>query len=172
MELERVVEIYYENYAQLRAVAYSIVCNGEDADDVMQTVMLRLVERPKLLKDINAPKAFLKTCIRNEAITLWRKKRIVAVPIGEDIEDVMPSYQDTGYDRQEGLLYIKAYIKKLPPEIQEAFIAHVLDGHKIVDLAKQLGMKPDALERKFRQIKLEIRQTPGSLFTMVIFIIC
>ena len=56
--LERVVEIYYENYAQLRAVAYSIVCNGEDADDVMQNVILRLVERPGMLTEVNAKSFF------------------------------------------------------------------------------------------------------------------
>lgn len=156
--LERMVGIYADEYPELRAIAYSILNNSQDADDVMQTVMLKLVERPELLANVVTPKPFLRRCIRNEAIDIWRKKKIAAVPIDFEIPENLAAYKEDRYDRTENEIYVKTYIRSLPPEIQEAFISYVIDGYKIVDLAKELGMQPDALERRFSRIKADMRK--------------
>ncbi len=166
--LERIVEIYMQNYSSLRAIAYSVVCNREDADDIMQAVITRLVERPEVAREIQSPLPFLRRCIRNEAISLYRKKKIAAIPLEDEGENGAFTYRDPGFDQKEGILFLRAYIKQQPEYMQQAFIAYILDGEKIVDIARNLEMKPDALERKFRQIKAEIRRAKGALFTMVL----
>lgn len=169
--LERIVETYIGHYGSLRAIAYSVVCNGEDADDIMQAVMTRLVERPEVVREVQAPLPFLRRCIRNEAISLYRKKKLAAIPFADEEQGGTFAFSDPGFDEYESLLYIKAYIKKQPDYVQQAFIEHVLDGEKIADIARRLGMKPDALERRFRQIKREIRQSKGALFTMAVLML-
>lgn len=169
--LEHIVETYMNNYKSLRSIAYSILCNHEDADDTMQSVITRLIERTDVVEEVQAPLAFLRRCVRNEAISMYRKKKIVSViPLDAEAENELFTYSDPSFDKKESLLFIKAYIKKQPDYIQEAFIAYVLDGERIVDIASRLNMHPDSLERRFRQIKLEIRQSKGSIFTMTIIV--
>lgn len=170
--LEQIVEIYAEEYSKLRALAYCILNNSQDADDVMQAVMLRLVEKPDMVSTVTTPKPFIRRCIRNEAIDRLRKKKTAAVPMDVNAHENQAVYIDGGYGRTESILYVKTYIRRLPPDIQEAFISHVIDGYRITDLAKELGMQPAALEKRFRRIKTDIRNRPGSLFTMIIFVIC
>lgn len=156
----------------LRAIAYNIVRDKNDADDVMQSVMMKLVEKQNSLEQITSPHAFLRRCIRNEAVSLWRHKNIIAVPVGDDIIPLMSSYKDPNLEHVDNLAYIKVYVKKYPEEIQEAFISYVIDGYKIIDLARELNMSPEKLERIFRKIKIEIRKKPGARFTTIIFVIC
>jgi len=156
----------------LRAIAYSIVRNKEDADDVMQTVMMRLIEKKDRLDTIASPMAFLRTCVRNEAVSLWRHHQIAAVPVGDELDSHASPSHDPDIERVENLIYIKAYIKKQPKEVQDAFISYVLDGCKIVDLAKELGMPAHKLERIFSKIKIEIRRKPGVRLTTIIIVIC
>lgn len=170
--LENFVEIYRNDYATLRAIAYNIVKNKDDADDIMQSVMIKLVEKQNDLHLITSPRAFLRRCIRNEAVSLWRHKKIAAVPVGDDIIAIVPSHDDPNLERVENLAYIKIYLKKQPEEIQEAFISYVLDGYKIVDLARELGMPPERLERIFRKIRIEMCKKPGVRLTTFIIVIC
>lgn len=171
-ELDQFVEIYRQDYSLLRAIAYNIVKNKHDADDIMQTVMMKLIEKQDILDQIVSPHAFLRRCIRNEAVSLYRHKQIAAIPVGDDIVSISPSYDDPAFDRVEGLAYIKIYVKKHPEEIQEAFVSYVLDGYKIVDLAKELDMSPEKLERIFRKIRIDICRKPGVRSTMYIIVIC
>lgn len=170
--LEAITEIYISNYKMLRSVAYGIVHNRDDADDIMQSVMLKLVEKPEAWNNVAVPIAFLRRCVRNEAISLWRHKKIAAIPTGDDIHDQLPLYTEAEYERIENLIYIKAYMKDQPQQIQDAFIAYVIDGYKIVDLAKELNMDSKALERTFRNIKVKIVRKRGVLFTGIIIVIC
>lgn len=167
---ESFIEIYRNDYAALRAIAYNIVRNRDDADDVMQSVMIKLVEKREELDHVASPQGFLRRCIRNEAVSLLRHRQLAALPIGGDAVSDMSPQSDANLERIENLAYIKTYIKKQPEEIQEAFISYVLDGYKIVDLAEELGMPPKRLERRFRRIIADIRRAPGVRFT-VFFII-
>lgn len=169
--IENIVQTYMDHYKSLRALAYSVVCNPEDADDIMQSVITRLIERADLADQVQAPLPFLRRCVRNEAISMYRKKKINLVPMNEDSENEQFAYSDPSFDEKESLLYIREYIKKQPGYIQEAFIAYVIDGERIIDIAYRLNMHPDSLVRRFRQIKVEIRQAKGSLFTMMIIVI-
>lgn len=170
--LETFVEIYKNDYATLRAIAYNILKNKDDADDIMQSVMIKLVEKQNDLHRVTSPRAFLRRCIRNEAVSLWRHKKIAAVPVGDDIISIVPTHDDPDLERVENLAYIKIYIKKQPEEIQEAFISYVLDGYKIVDLAQELGMPPQRLERIFRRVRVEMCKKPGVRLTTFIIVIC
>ena len=138
----------------------------------MQTVMMKLIEKKDRLDTIVSPMAFLRACVRNEAVSLWRHHQIAAVPVGDELDSHASPSHDPDIERVENLIYIKAYIKRQPKEVQDAFISYVLDGCKIVDLAKELGMPAYKLERIFSKIKIEIRRKPGVRLTTIIIVIC
>lgn len=66
--MEQLIALYRHEYAYYRAIAYNVLANRQDAEDVMQRVMIRLLERPEILQKVERPKPFLSRCVRNEAI--------------------------------------------------------------------------------------------------------
>ena len=165
---EQLIALYEHEYPYFRAIAYNVLCNRQDADDVMQRVMIRLLERPDILQKVERPKPFLSKCVRNEAISLLRKNRASPFPTGEDLLG-HPSfvYHEKEYDRTLDRLSVKIYIQKMPPEIQEAFISHVLDGYTIKELAHALGMNPSTLNTQFQRIKIKLNKLQGVLIIMI-----
>ena len=170
--MEQLIALYRHEYAYYRAIAYNVLGNRQDAEDVMQRVMIRLLERPEILQKVERPKPFLSRCVRNEAISLLRKKRSSPIPIVIPIVEDMAGhssfvYHEKGYDRTLDRLSVKIYIQKMPPEIQEAFISHVLDGYTVKELARELDMKPSVLNNWFRKIKFKLNKLQGILIIKI-----
>ena len=165
---EQLIALYAHEYPYFRAIAYNVLCNRQDAEDVMQRVMIKLLEKPDILQKVERPKPFLSKCVRNEAISLLRKNRASPFPTGEDLLG-HPSfvYHEKEYDRTLDRLSVKIYIQKMPPEIQEAFISHVLDGYTVKELARELDIKPSVLHNWFRKIKFKLRKLPGNLIILL-----
>ncbi len=59
MNREKIIEAYIENINPLRAYAYSVVHNADDADDVVQEVAVRIIKATDAGMEIEHPKAFL-----------------------------------------------------------------------------------------------------------------
>ncbi|MGH3794711.1 MAG: RNA polymerase sigma factor [Pseudonocardiaceae bacterium] len=87
-----------ERYLPLvRAVIRSYGLSGENADDVSQTLWLRLVEH---LKDIREPRAlpgWIKTTTRNECLQLLRAAQRT-VPVGPSVDSCALPQVDRGLD--------------------------------------------------------------------------
>ena len=87
--------------------------------------------------------------------------------MGDALLDHAPVCQEEGFQRTVDTLSIKAYIKTMSPEIQEAFLAHVLDGYKVKELAQELGISPSSLENQFRKIKFKLNKLQGILIIKI-----
>jgi len=168
VSMEQLIALYEHEYPYFRAIAYNVLSNRQDADDVMQRVMIKLLEKPDILQKVERPKPFLSKCVRNEAVSLLRKNRSSPIPMGNDLLDHSSYiYYEEEFDRTLNYMSIKIYIKKLPPEIQEAFISHVLDGYTIKELAHALGMNPSTLNTQFQRIKIKLNKLQGVLIIMI-----
>ena len=75
VSMEQLIALYEHEYPYFRAIAYNVLSNRQDADDVMQRVMIKLLEKPDILQKVERPKPFLSRCVRNEAVSLLRKNR-------------------------------------------------------------------------------------------------
>ena len=67
--------LYTDYYALMLRKAQSMVRERQAAEDVVEAVMLRLIERIDLLRGCNRPslRSYLVTCVRNEAIDRIRR---------------------------------------------------------------------------------------------------
>ena len=72
--LEKALSAYQEHYASLSALAVSITGNVQDAEDVMQAVLLRFLEYPERITSARNLRSLLQIAVRNQAIDLLRKR--------------------------------------------------------------------------------------------------
>jgi RNA polymerase sigma-70 factor, ECF subfamily len=67
-------ELFREHYPLVYRTAFSVIFNAEDAEDVVQTVFLRIF-RNGLPSDVKNPKGYLYRAAVNEALNIVRSRR-------------------------------------------------------------------------------------------------
>ena len=117
---EFVERLYEANYAVMLQKALSILKNSQRAEDAVEAVMLKLIDRIELLRGCNRAslRSYLLTCVKNEALGQLRKdKKLYSF---EDVEDRLRAVPDgdaaldAGLLREEQVRSLVSALKRLP----------------------------------------------------------
>jgi RNA polymerase sigma-70 factor, ECF subfamily len=130
--------IFQEHYVLVYRTAYGVTGRVEDAEDVVQTIFLRLLQRvrpPELLKN---PKGYLYRAAVNLSLTIVQTRRQRAVT--EDGEELAVSIPAPASSRAEDV-HRKLYdaIAELKPKAAAIVILRYLHNHSDTEIAKMLG---------------------------------
>jgi len=161
-DLER---IFRENYATVFRAAYRITGNPDDAEDVLQTVFLRMVKRGADAEAVENMPAFLHRSAVNAALDLMRARQNVrSVPMDE-LEPVLAEPAHRRPDRLQSANEIREWLRsalaRLNPRIAQMFALRFFEGKDNPEIARILGTTPgtvavtlsrtrDRLEEEFR----------------------
>ena len=157
--------IFNEHHAMVYRVAYRITGTGEDAEDVLQTLFLRLLRR-EILPDIERnPKAYMHRAAVNIALDLI-KQRARSVPSG-DMED-----HATPREHRAGALpafriqdWLRDALGELNPKAAEIFVLKHIEGYDNAEIAKMVGTSRGTvavlLFRARARLKKSIRKRLG-----------
>jgi RNA polymerase sigma-70 factor (ECF subfamily) len=131
-------EVFQEHYNLVYCTAYGVTGRVEDAEDVVQTIFLRLLKREASRDFMRNPRGYLYRAAVNLSLTVvqTRQKRALT----EDPEDAAISIPAAGPDSAEELhrkLY--AAIAELKPKAAEILILHYLHEYSDAEIAKVLG---------------------------------
>jgi RNA polymerase sigma factor, sigma-70 family len=155
--LEQALAAYRDNYAALCVQACGITGNAQDAEDVMQAVLLHLLECPERITSARNLRSFLQIAVRNRALDLLRRQGR-HIPMEESAFAQISSESATRQmDEMLCALALRKCLAGQPEALREAFIAHVLYDARIKELANELGVTPNTLSQQFRRIKKSIR---------------
>jgi RNA polymerase sigma-70 factor, ECF subfamily len=156
-EFER---LFREHHAFLYRTAYSITGRVEDADDVVQTVFLRLLRRefpPDLTKN---PKAYLYRAGFNAAISVMRSRRRHVLESVEEVE-ISAASPIPGVDEDTRRELYDA-IAELRPTSAQILILRYVHEYDLAEIAKTLGTTRGAvavsLFRSRTLLKKKIRE--------------
>jgi RNA polymerase sigma-70 factor (ECF subfamily) len=132
--------VFREYYAFVYRTAYGITGRAEDAEDVAQTIFLRLIRRefpPDLRK---SPKAYLYRAAFNQSVSVIRKRRrhrataddgeALAVPA------VAPADPRSGEELTQRLY---AAIEQLTPQSAQILILRYVHNCGLTEIAKIVG---------------------------------
>ena len=159
MNRQAIIDLYIENLTPLRAYAYSVVHNADDADDVVQELAVQIIKAMDAGTEIRSPKSFLYRCTRNLAISLLRKRH--DAPTSDEVLETVGRYEETGFERAEIDLALEQYVRAWSPEMKEAFIRHYFEYEPLKEIAKDLGIEETTLRTRFLRMR---RQIPKSAF--------
>lgn len=134
------------------------VANDADVEDILQDVFSELVEAYGLVQSMEHVSAWLFTVARNRITDFFRKRKTEALgemPATDGDEDdmlgidqLLPSLEagpDADYARAVLLEELEAALAELPPEQQDVFIAHEIEGKSFKQMAEETGLSVNTL---------------------------
>jgi RNA polymerase sigma-70 factor (ECF subfamily) len=141
----KLIEQYcVEHGEKLRESAKRITGSEEDAEDVAQTVFLRLLHREPFDGIRENPAGYLRNAAKKESISLLRARKCRKADRIPKPKDAGPEFTDnsTRPDRQhEAGARLEAALDQLQPEVAEILIMHFRDGLSAAEIAEELNMK-------------------------------
>jgi RNA polymerase sigma-70 factor (ECF subfamily) len=158
--------IFNENHALVYRAAYRITGSNEDAEDVLQTLFLRLLRR-EILPDIEKnPKAYMHRAAINIALDIV-KQRGRSVATGNFEEDFaqhvsQQQHRTPAFRIQD---WLREALAELNPKASEIFILKHIEGYDNAEIAAMVGTSRGTvavlLFRARARLKKSIRKRLG-----------
>jgi RNA polymerase sigma-70 factor, ECF subfamily len=155
-------QLFRDHHALVFRAAYRITGNASDAEDVLQTVFLRLAGRdPSALPRENQD-SYLRRAAVNAALDIARRHQ----RSGEASSDeALPDRRQPEVDRQQLRECLRQAMARLAPREAEVFALRFLEGYSNTEIARMLGLSrvsvAVAVHRTRRRLQQEIRSYLG-----------
>ena len=142
-DLER---IFRENHAMVFRAAYRVTGNANDAEDVLQTVFLRMLKRDPGADPVGNMTSFLHRSAVNAALDLVRSRQNIRnIPLDE-LEPVLADPAHRRPDRVQASGEIREWLRgalaRLNPRIAEMFMLRFFEGKENPEIARLLNTTP------------------------------
>jgi RNA polymerase sigma-70 factor (ECF subfamily) len=164
-------ELYDRHSGEVYVAALRVTGNPADAEDVLQSVFLRVFDGKIKLDATWAPAAYLRRAAVNASIDLLRRKksrpeteldeRRDSAGAGAAIRGASaPSLRLAG--SQEGTLLLKerllAALTRLSPKNAELFVLRYLEGYSYDELAELLQVERGTIGSRLHRIRATLRE--------------
>ena len=134
---EEFEELFREHHALVFRTAYSVTGNAQDAEDVLQTIFLRILRRefpPALRKN---PKGYLYRAAVNAALNTIRSRRHELPSLAvEPIEATTPNEPDVSNEMR---IKLSQAMSKLKPRAVEILVLRYEHNYSDAEIARMLG---------------------------------
>ena len=136
-----VERLFAEHHRMVFLTAYRITGNASDAEDVLQTVFLRVWRRAA--EPMENPESYLRRAALNAALDLMRSRQTApSVPL-EDLEFALASgpslAPDRGLEAGETRQWLREMVARLSPLAAEIFALRFYEGMGTPEIARALG---------------------------------
>ena len=148
--------MFREHHSMVFRTAYRITGNSQDAEDVLQTVFLRIAGRDESAAAIELPENYLRRSAVHAALDVVRARRQPAV-VDLDRLPASGSQPDDGDLRN----LIRQAVAQLPPRAAEIFTLRFFEGLSNSEIARALGVSSItvavSLHRSRRTLQKQLR---------------
>jgi RNA polymerase sigma-70 factor (ECF subfamily) len=133
-------EIFREHYSMIYRTAYSVTGSKQDAEDVLQTIFLRLLRRDVPLEFKRSPKSYLHRAAVNLALNTIRSRKSRAfieeldglIPAAAEAQNISSEDEAIRHDLIDA-------IAQLRPRTVEILILHYEHNYSDAEIARMLG---------------------------------
>jgi RNA polymerase sigma-70 factor, ECF subfamily len=149
-------DLYQQHAAMVFRTALRVTGNPADAEDVLQTVFLRILDHQLQLNPVSPAEHYLRRAATNASIDLLRRKAKRAESEFEDSHK---------YGAKENTLLLKERLRRAlanqPPENAELFVMCYLEGCSYDELAEQYKVERGTIASRLHRIRAAIRKDLG-----------
>ena len=136
-------QIYREHHRRVIQAAYRITGNAQDAEDVLQTVFMRLVRREGGSPLSDSLGNYLHRAAINAALDVVRSRRSARATALEGVEPTLAAADDDAPDKVQGGSELKEQIRlalgHMSAKAAEIFALRYFEGYGNHEIAKMLG---------------------------------
>ncbi len=164
-------QIFEAHHGVVFSAAFRVTGSAQDAEDVLQTIFLRLLRRRKKVDLAPSPKSYLYRAAVNAALDLLRSRtRSRSMPLDEldgTLKESSLLDPDRRVEDRELRRQLRQAILCLSEKSAEIFCLRFLEGFGNREIAGMLGMSQTAvgvaLHRARNQVKTELGSLAGGL---------
>ncbi|MEM8961448.1 MAG: RNA polymerase sigma factor [Acidobacteriota bacterium] len=162
---DTLAEIFGQHHGQVFAAAYRITGSAQDAEDVLQTVFLRLLRGGHT--DLSpSPGAYLRRAAVNAALDIVRS-RSRSRSLGLDDLDTQPAASktveaDRRHADREIRLCLRRAVLKLSEKSAEVFAMRYLEGLGNREIAHMVGSSQTAIGVMLHRARNQVRADLGT----------
>jgi RNA polymerase sigma-70 factor, ECF subfamily len=161
--------IFVQHHKAVFRAAYRITGNAMDAEDVLQTVFMRLLRREEAIDLSQSAASYLHRAAVNAALDLLRARRRARAVALDDVADGLTDDRQAGPERLSNSLelgrHLRVALTQLPPRQAEIFTLRYLEGMGNLDIARLLGASQTSvavvLHRARHRLQRELQSLQG-----------
>jgi RNA polymerase sigma-70 factor, ECF subfamily len=137
-EPEGIERAFREHHRRVFRAAWRITGNPQDAEDILQTVFLRLAQKGDLVAE-NVPSYLYRAAI-NASIDLIRTRRGAATL--EEADRTVRSTETPERARESGETreWLRRALASLPAQAAEMFVLRYVEGHSNKEIGRMFGV--------------------------------
>lgn len=128
--------------------AAALTRHQQDAEDAVQTALVKLATQPHLLAAAACPWAYLLQMVRNEALLTARRKQRCTTP--GDIGDLLTLCPVDEAEREESYRAIWSALRKLPPQQTEVVILKIWEGLTFAQIGQILETSANTVASRYQ----------------------
>ncbi len=155
------IEEIWNDYGNLlRGFLLSRVKSSEDAEDLLQEILIKIHTNLGSLKDSKKLKSWLFQIARNTLMDYYRKpSNSLSIESFPELSDLQEESLDAeGAALQELSQCIKPFIKNLPEKYGDVVDAIDIQGASQKELAKELGLSYSALKSRAQRGRQKLKE--------------
>jgi len=158
------VEFMWDRYASdLFAYLLVVLCSRHDAEDVLQTVFVRIVQKRLRLAEARNLDAYVYRIARNEASSfISRRKRERKVKSLDESWLVMPEGHQELNDLAEEL---ETVLARLSQEQREVIVMKIYRQKTFLEIARLLGLSQNTVASRYRYGMEKLRTLLGDILS-------
>ncbi|MEX2260699.1 MAG: sigma-70 family RNA polymerase sigma factor [Bryobacteraceae bacterium] len=146
-------DLYQQHAEAVYRTALRVTGNPADAEDVLQTVFLRILDHQLAVNPLRSPERYLRRAATNASIDLLRKKSSQAErPMEEGREFPAPETNPLLKER------LRRALSRLPHADAELFVLCYLEGLTYEELAEQFDMERGTVASRLYRIRAVLQK--------------
>jgi RNA polymerase sigma-70 factor (ECF subfamily) len=159
-------DLYEEQSEAVYYAALRVTGNAADAEDVLQTVFLKMLDGGPALDAAWSPGAYLRRAAANTAIDLLRRRKSRRESDVGDLREPGLDYLGPAADPHDDSFALKerlrAALARLPAQNAEMFVLCYLEGYSYDELAELLQIERGTVGSRLHRIKAALQKDLGN----------
>jgi len=165
-------KLFREYYKRLHGFAYSYIEQKETAEDIVQSVFLRIWIQKENWDPPGTVKQYLFAAIRNEALNKLRHEKIIAIAEDDVIKSFREHHQIIEIGEQADTEVLRKKINdgiyKLPPHCRQIFLLNRKSGLTYAEIADYLDISINTVNTQMGRALKSLRDHLSDYLTVLI----
>ncbi len=163
--------IIREYKSQAYSIAFRIMRNAEDAEEVVQDSFLKAYKKINQFKGDSKFSSWFLKIVYNQSLTKVKKKRIDTLEINEEIDtyDRQNNFNLDGWNmimQEEREIYVRQALNKLPDDDALVLSLYYMSGNSIPEICEITGWTLSSAKVKLHRARQKVY---ASLFSILKF---
>jgi len=155
-------DLFQEHYVLVYRTAYGVTGRVEDAEDVVQTIFLRILKSEKPRELLKNPRGYFYRAAVNLSLTILRtRRRRVLTEVSDELAISLPARASSRAEELHRRLYDA--IAQLNPKAASIVVLRYLHDYSDAEIAKLLGTSRGVIAVTLYRSRARLRKLLGPL---------